>query len=68
MRGKGHFNRVPTGLVGMALRGNRHKPDLWKRLMPSAKAKLVQQGLFTTDGQITELGKTHLASLEKKDG
>jgi hypothetical protein len=39
-----------------AFRGDRHRPDLWANLLPNAKAKLVADGLFTTDGKITEKG------------
>ena len=59
--------RVGTGQVALALRGDRHKPDLWSTLLPSAKTKLVEQGLFTIDGQITELGKANLKNLELKN-
>ena len=42
--------------TAIAMRGDRHKVDLWAKLLPSARAKLVTDGLFTTDGKITAKG------------
>lgn len=54
--------------AGLGLRGERHRPDLWKTLLPSTKKKLVDDGLFTPDGKITEKGRQMLASNQQLAG
>lgn len=51
-------------MEGWCFRGNRHKKDLWKELLPAARKKLVDAGLFTVEGQITKLGMSTLKDME----
>jgi hypothetical protein len=45
----------------VAFRGNRHARNLWAELLPSARKRLVDQGLFTAEGEITAEGLEFLA-------
>lgn len=55
----------PNAMTGLGFLGNRHQPDLWKRLLPSARAQLVADGLFNEDGSITEKGMSVLKDGDK---
>lgn len=39
-----------------AFREDRHRINLWSKLLPNAKQKLIDAGLFTPEGKITKLG------------
>jgi len=55
-----------SAILGFSLRGERHKARLWEELLPSARKKFVESGLFTPAGEITEKGRKALASLNKR--
>lgn len=60
---RGHVKKHKRMLfTEFAFRGNRHSKNMWKELLPSAKQKLIDKGLFNKDGSITEKG---LNSLKK---
>lgn len=54
-----------SGITGFTFRGNRHHPDLWKTLLPNARAKLIANGLFTSEGKITDKGRSMLSTNNK---
>lgn len=56
----------PNVMTGLGFLGNRHQPDLWKRLLPSARAQLVADGLFNEDGSITPKGMSVLKEHRSK--
>lgn len=46
------------------MRGNANGPkNWWFALMPNARKKVVEQGLFTADGTITEKGLKMLVAV-----
>jgi len=47
-----------------AQRGPRTQNDLWTMLLPKARQRLVDEGLFTPDGLLTDKGRQELERLE----
>lgn len=55
----------PSGVLGadLAMRGNRHTKKKWDSILPSAKKKLIDDGLFNSDGTITAAGLKKLQTI-----
>jgi hypothetical protein len=53
--------RRPSDISLAGIRGPR-EDDLWKELLPKARQRLVDAGIFNPDGTLTSQGKRHTTS------
>jgi hypothetical protein len=54
-----HPQRGPCDIVFAELRGAR-EDDFWKQLLPKARQRVVDAGLFTPDGTLTDRGRQEM--------
>lgn len=57
-------NNSSSRALDFTFRGNRHIISIWDKLLPNAKQKLIDAGLFTEDGKITKAGLSALKDME----
>ncbi len=63
-RSKGVMSKTGADL---AMRGNAGSKNYWHALMPNARKKAVEMGIFTPDGAITEKGMQMLSDLDSSE-
>lgn len=59
-------NNSSSRALDFTFRGDRHTVNTWSKLLPNAKQKLIDAGLFTEDGKITKAGLNALKDMDLK--